>query len=71
MIKMQSEFLIVQLIQIGQLLYKGFEIKNKETIDIFLYFSACSTEFLQHEEIQCLFFVDGGPTNSLQTAAFI
>lgn len=43
---------------------------KKGKISHFLVFLVCSTEFLQDEEIQCLFFVDGGPPSSTQAAAF-
>lgn len=46
------------------------KFKKKATISHFLVFLVCSTEFLQDEEIQCLFFVDGGPPSSTQAAAF-
>lgn len=44
--------------------------KKEGKISHFLVFLVCSTEFLQDEEIQCLFFVDGGPPSSTQAAAF-
>lgn len=55
--------------------YSSFIQKNdlklkKGKSSHFLVFLVCSTEFLQDEEIQCLFFVDGGPPSSTQAAAF-